>query len=190
MFKAPNIKGPRFRKNFKRVLTRKLFKDFQKNSQYSDLTFEQFRDIIENCSKKMWRVTIDERDGIQLPNGGSVFIGSTKIRVKNNYDISASIAANTPIKHRNYATDGHVAKIYYSPYLSKISGRDRSLWSFKGNREYKRTLSEEYPKDWKKYIMVSGLYTVVNEYKRHKKRHYFKDLHNGKIQNYNEFDIN
>lgn len=191
MFKTPDIKGPRFRKNFKRVLTKTLFNNFKKkHSQYSNLTFDQFYNIVKNCSKKMWNTTINERDGIQLPGGGSVFIGSTKIKVKNNYDIKASIKANAPIKHRNYDSDGYVAKIYYSPHLSKIGGRDRSLWSFKGSRNYKRTLSKEYPKDWKKYIVVAELYTVVNEYNRHKTRQYLMSSQERAVQYYNEFDLN
>jgi len=190
MFRTPNIKGPRFRKYFKRVLTKNLFENFKKqHPEYTDLTFKKFHDVIENCSKKMWKVTLDERDGIELPIGGSVFVGSTKIKVKNNYDIQASIKANAPIKHRNYDTDGYVAKIYYSPYLSKVSGRDRSIWSFKGARPYKRAISKEYPKDWKKHIVVAELYTVVNDFNRHKSRNYLQENQKKATENYNEFDL-
>lgn len=189
-FSAPNIKGPRFRKDCKNILNSDLYDNFIKeHPQHAAITCKQFEECVQKTSKRMWETTIADRDGIELPMGGSIFIGSTKITVKNNYDIQASIKANAPIKHRNYDTDGYVAKIYYSPRLSKISGRDRSLWSFKGHRDFKRTLSKEYPKDWKKYRMVEGLNTIVNNYKRAKTRHYFVASTEQAVKNYNEFDI-
>lgn len=191
MFNAPNITGPRFRKKYKNVLSSELYEKFIKSHpQYSTLTFDKFKDVIEKSSKMMWETTIAERDGIELPIGGSVFIGSVKIKVKNNYDIQASIKANAPVKHRNYETDGYSAKIMYSPYLSRISGRDRSIWSFKGVREYKRTLSAEYAKDWKKYIVPANLYKLVDDYQRHKARNYFENNIKKATEVYNEFDLN
>lgn len=191
MFNAPNIKGPRFRKECKEILNTALYDNFLKSHpQHKDITYDTFCKVIKNSSTKMWKVAVDERDGIELPMGGSVFIGSTKITVKNNYDIQASIKANAPIKHRNYETDGYVAKIYYSPRLAKISGRDRSMWSFKAHRDFKRTLAKEYPKDWKKYRMVESLYAVVDNYKRAKLKQSFLDSTEQAIKNYNEFDLN
>jgi hypothetical protein len=190
MFNAPNIKGPRFRKYFKSVLNRQLYEKFLKDYPKHTVTFQEFTSTINTSLSKMWNVTLKERDGIELPIGGSVFIGSTKIRIKKNYDIQASIKANAPIKHRNHDTDGYVAKIYYSPYLAKISGRDRSLWSFKGARNYKRALSKVYPTDYKKYIVVAELYTIIKEYQRHKARNYFTESTERAVQTYNEFDLN
>jgi len=190
MFKAPDIKGPRFRKDHKTVLTKDLFKRFINNHpEYSNINVDLFKSIIRTCSSKMANVAIKERDGIALPIGGSIFVGSTKIRIKNNYNIQASIKANAPIKHRNYDTDGHVAKIYYSPYLSKIAGRDRSMWSFKGHRDFRRKVSKEYPKNWKKYIMVTGLYKIVKDFNRHKTRNYLQETKNRVEKTYNEFDL-
>lgn len=190
MFRAPNIQGPRFRKNYKRVLTKSLYVKFLlAHPKHSTITFKEFEDTINKGLAKMWQITLEERDGIELPMGGSVFVGSTKIKVKNNYDIQASIKANAPIKHRNYDTDGYVAKIYYSPHLARISGRDRSIWSFKGNRDYKRALSTIYPKNYKKYIVVAELYTIVDEYQRHRSRNYFKETTERAVKTYNEFDI-
>jgi hypothetical protein len=191
MFNAPNIKGPRFRKDYKKVLNRSLYDKFiVAHPEHSNISFEKFESTVSSSLNKMWQVTLDERDGIQLPIGGSLFIGSTKIRVKNNYDIQASIKANLPIKHRNHDTDGYVAKIYYSPYLAKVSGRDRSLWSFKGVREYKRKVSTVYPVNYKKYIVVAELYTVVREYQKHRARNYFTESTERAAQTYNEFDLN
>jgi hypothetical protein len=189
-FSAPNLTGPRFRKDFNTVLNRTLYKSFIKaNPKHAGITYEEFGKVIDTTLTKMWKVTLDERDGIDLPIGGSLFVGSTKIKVKNNYDIQASIRANTPIKHRNYDTDGHVAKIYYSPHLARVSGRDRSIWSFKGARDYKRTLSKVYPGNWKKFIVVAELYTVVNEYQRLRARNYFTESTERAVQTYNEFDL-
>jgi len=191
MFKAPNIKGPRFRKDYKAILTKELYTKFIKShSKYTDLNFTKFKAIISDHSGLMWKAIIDSRDGVEVPIGGTIFIGSTKIRKKNNYDIQASIKANAPIKHRNYNTDGYVAKIYYSPRLSKVGGRDRSIWSFKGYRGFKRTIGKEYPKDWKKYIIVTDLYTVVKNYHRHKYRNIFTERTKRVTETYNEFDLN
>lgn len=191
MFNAPNIKGPRFRKDYKSVLTIELYKKFiESNPQYKDLTYDQFRAIIKTHSKKMWNAAASTRDGVELPSGGTVFVGSTKITKKNNYNIQASIAANRPIKHRNFGTDGYVAKIYYSTNLSKVGGRDRSLWAFKGGREFKRTVSREYPKNWNRYIVVADLYKIVREYKRNSYRNFKAGETEKGPQTYNEFDLN
>lgn len=190
MFNAPNIKGPRFRKGCKNILTKQLYKEFLKEyPQHATMTFDQFKKSIEKNSEKMWKTVIADRDGIELPIGGSVFIGNTKISVKNNYDIQASIKANAPIKHRNYETDGHVAKIYYSPRLSKLFGRDRSLWSFTGYRTFKRTLAKEYPKNWKNYRMVESFREIVNTYKKAKRKEYVMTSIEQSTKNYNEFDL-
>jgi len=189
MFRAPNIKGPRFRKKFHETLNRDFYKEFlQDNPQYSDISYEKFSEIIAHGLTKAWNVTLTERDGIELPIGGSIFVASTKIKVKNNYDIQASIKANAPIKHRNYDTDGHVAKIYYSPHLAKIFGRDRSMWSFKGNRLYKRALSKAYPKNWKKYRMVIGIHGIIKSYHKNRVRNYFKESLKEEVKSYNEFE--
>jgi len=190
-FSAPNIKGPRFRKNTKHILTLDMYKNFIKSHlKYKDLTFDQFTTCVNLCSQKMWKASIDERDGVELPIGGTIFIASAKITKKHNYDIQASIAANTPIKHRNYDTDGYSAKICYSPRLAKISGRDKSIWLFRGVREYKRAISKQYPKNWKKYIMIEDMYNIVKNYKKARSKHYFAESTERAVQTYNEFDLN
>lgn len=190
MFNAPNIKGPRFRKDFTKILTKDLYKRYlDSHPTETSLTFEKFKQIIKVHSRKMWEIAARDRDGIELPIGGSIFIGSTKIRKKNNYDIQASIKANRPIKHRNYDTDGYVAKIYYSPHLSKIGGRDRSIWSFKGVRQFARLVSKEYPKNWTKYRMITDFKKIVSEYKRHSYRHYIVADTERATKTYNEFDL-
>jgi len=189
MFKAPNIKGPRFRKDHKSLLTREVFEKFKKSHPQQDLKFEDFRKVARSCSKKMWKTIINNRDGISLPIGGTIFIGSVKIWKKNNYDIQASIKANKPIKHRNYDTDGYSAKILYSPHLAKISGRDRSIWSFKGHRDFKRTLSKQYSENWKKYILPTNLYKVVKDYHKHRERNYRQASTAAATETYNEFNL-
>lgn len=191
-FKTPDITGPRFRKKFHMILAKRLHLRFiEAHPQHSSVTWEKFRDVIKGHSQKMWETTINERDGIELPIvRGSIFLGSTKIKVKNNYDIQASIKANDFIRHRNYDTDGHVAKIYYSPYLSKIGGRDRSLWSFKGVREYKRSVSKAYAKNWKNYQRVTSLDPIVDEYHRHERRIRLTEKTAYHTKSYNEFDLN
>lgn len=189
MFRAPNIKGPRFRKDFKEVLTRDLYNRFIAANPQHTISFENFKGIIKTHSRKMWEVASTERDGIELPIGGSIFVGSTKIRKKNNYDIKASIAANRPIKHRNHNTDGYVAKIYYSPYLSRIGGRDRTIWKFRGGRSFTRAVAREYPEKWNHYIVVADMYRIVNEYKRLKYKNFRTERTEATVKTYNEFEL-
>jgi len=190
MFKAPDINGPRFRKSTKSILTQEIFEKFKKSHpQHAAITFDNFRKIVRTCSRNMWETAIKERDGISLPIGGTIFIGSVKIWKKNNYDIKASIAANAPIKHRNYNTDGYTAKILYSPHLARVSGRDKSIWSFRGHRDFKRSVAKEYPKDWKKYIVPTSLYKVVEEYHKHRRKNHIKETTIKATQTYNEFDL-
>lgn len=191
MFRAPNIKGKRFRKGYTPVLTKELFEKFIKNHpQHKSLSIEKFTEIITHSSQRMWESIIEERDGLELPSGGSIFLGSTKILAKNNYNIQASIKANTPVKHRNYETDGYVAKIYYTPRLSKIPMRERSIWAFKANRTFRRTVSQTYPLEWKKYIAVVNTFKITKEYNKSKLKQYSEQRAIKETESYNEFDFN
>ena len=188
-FKAPNINGPRFRRKCKSLLTLELFENFKKAHPTHVITYEQFKSIILKCSYKMWNAVINERDGIELPIGGVVFIGSTKIYKRNNYDIIASIKANAPIKHRNYETDGFVGKIYYTRRIAKVSSRDVNMWGFTGHRDFKRAMAKIYPKTWQKFSSLASPHRVNNEYIKNRNKSLSIKRTEKESINYNEFDL-
>lgn len=188
MFKAPNIKGPRFRKVHKPVLTTEMYNKFIKAHPQFSLSFIQFRDIIRTHSSKLWNATIDSREGVELPNGGIMHVASTKITKRANYDIKASIAAGHAITHRNYNTDGYVAKIIYSQRKTRV-GRSGNIWGFRGIRVFKRALSKAYPLDWKKYRVVEDTAWRGKKVNQAKRKDYMIAQTNEALQTYNEFDL-
>lgn len=192
MFKKPDISAPRFRKDSKDVINIAMFKRFKEKYPEHNITYEQFRNVIINHSGKMWMEVVTSRDGIILPESiGHIFLGSTKIVKKKNVNIQASIKANRQVLHRNWSTDGHVGKIYFTSHLIKGSYENgRGLWSFRGHRNFKRTVSREYPKNWQNYVVILGRRKASQTYKRHQARQIMEGRTEKAMSTYNEFDLN
>lgn len=190
MFKKPNLKGPRFRKDEYHVFRKDLFDRFKEKYPQHSITFDKFESTITNHSGKMWKEAIDSRDGILLPEGiGTVFVISTKITRKKNVNIQASVLANREILHRNWNTDGYVAKITFTSFLNRsFNTVDTGLWFFRGHRDFKRSVAKEYPKDWKKYIVSRRMKGAAQIYKDEQIKHFLKKKVEEDLKTYNEFE--
>jgi len=154
-FRAPDLNAPRFRPDYKRTLSQKLFKQFiEKYPEYSHLDYEQFSLIVKTYNQKLWTGALDERDGIELPQSlGHVHIGACEKPFTDRVDYAKSKALGKKVMKRNMETDGKVAKIFYSNSSSRFSFRHKKLWAFHGGREFKRTLSRIFPERWTRYIL-------------------------------------
>lgn len=190
----PNLEAPRFRSKRHNVLDDNFVKRFtEQHPQYKDLPINKFRDIIVSYNEALWKTAVDNRDGVELPEGlGHIFIGSCPSPKRDNIDIPSSLKAGVRLNHRNFESDNYLAKIFYTNFsaYSKYRFRNRQLWKFKGCRLFTRAASEGYRKDWKKYVIVDNLTLVCDLYK--------KKVNNQRIKlnealsiprEYNEFDM-
>jgi|694.fasta_scaffold11368_6 hypothetical protein len=186
-FNKPDVKGPRFRKKVKYLLNDDAHKAFiKKNPKYKDLSNKEFSNIVKKFSTYMWEQVIENRDGIELPEGlGYIFIGRHKIS-RDIVDVTKSIKYGKRILAKNWETDGNISKIIYTNYSPKYKLENREIWGFKGTREFKRSVSRAFKENWEKYVVVDNYRTISNLYTKSilKERR-----ENQSLEDYNEFEI-
>jgi hypothetical protein len=184
---------PRFRQTARSLLNSGVYSEFlKKYPEHSAHTQELFEKIVNTYNGMIQDVIINERDGIELPEGlGYIFVGSCKPTIKENVDISKSKQVGKKIFNRNLGTDGYVCKIFYTNYESKFKFTHRALWKFKGVRQLTRNLSKVYREDWPKYVIVEEymkISTLVRKYQQDERRR--KITKNNQVTDkYKEFDI-
>jgi hypothetical protein len=191
-FQSPDIKAPRFRLTSKSYLNRETFDAFfKKHPEYSSYNMEDVKKIINTFNEMIYKGIIEERDGIELPeNLGNVFIGSCKAPKKQNTDFYKSKVYGTRVINRNLASDGYLAKIFYTNYQNRYKFRNAGLWKLKGCRDFTRLVSSTYKEDWPKYIVIEEYVKISSMLKKHKIKSYAKMKSQEPIpDNYNEFDL-
>lgn len=148
-FVKADVKGPRYRKGYKKISFVKLHKEF--TEKHGQISLESFRNIICSFSKFCCDKVAELRDGIELPEYlGQVQIKSYREKRKL-YDIPTSIKLGKLVTYTNLETDGYNAKIYYSNINCEYKFQNREIWKFVPVREFKKAASEAFLNDWKKY---------------------------------------
>jgi hypothetical protein len=185
--------APRFRPTSLGLMNASVFLEFKnKYPQYKNIPDEKLKEIVYEFNGQMWEAAIDCRDGVELPEGlGNVFIGSCKTPVKINRDHQTSEKLGTTVQNRNLATDGYLAKIFYTNHKTKYRFRNRNLWVFKGDRKFTNTVSSVYKEEWPKYIVVEDYRKISSFFTNLRKKEYIKKLiDTNKVDaSYNEFDL-
>lgn len=191
-FKKPDIKGPRYRPTVTCILNHDLFKRFlEKYPEYKHHKIETFKEIINTFNEELWKSAIEYRDGIELPESlGNIFIGTCWKAKRKNINMSKSIKYNQTITNQNYETDGKLGKIFYTNYNNKYRFRNRVMWMFTGHRNFKRSVAEVYPVEWKKYIAVDPNLRINKLYKRKMAADYMQMQTKRMLEYYDEFDMN
>ena len=191
-FRKPDLNAPRYRAQRQDILNKDFYNLFREtNPKYSHLTDKDIRTIIKEVNGKIWGTVIDERNGIELPEQlGYIFIGSCPAPKKDNPNYHISKQLDKIIQHRNWESDQYLAKIFYTNAASKYRFQFSNLWGLSLVRQFSRKVSEVYPENFNKYI-------VVEDYKRinavFSKKMYGLDMR--KIEKeilktvYNEFDL-
>jgi len=156
-FKKSDLKAPRFREKSVSFSNVKTFNEFiDKYPRYKNMEFKDFKNIISTFNGNLWQSVIDNRDGIELPESlGYIFIGTCDKPNKMNPNYKLSIENDKLINHKNWGSDNFLAKIFYSNYTLKYRFKDRELWKFEPVRQFKRTVSKNYPELYSKYIHIN-----------------------------------
>jgi len=187
----PDVKAPRFRPDVYNVMNKKFFESFrQKYPKYKDLDDRELKRIGKTFNQTMYQAVIDTRDGIQLPEQiGWLFIGSCQQSKKQNIDFAKSKQYGVKVSNNNWATDGKLAKIFFSNFAPKHRIRNREYWTFVACREFKRSVAKAYPENWNMYLAVDSAKQAKVAYAKH----LYKDMKNKEtakaLETYNEFDL-
>ncbi len=192
-FKKPDLNAPRFRPKVYNVLDSKLFKEFKdKYPKYKDIDYKTFKSIIIACNEVYREKVIEYRDGVELPESlGFMFIGSCNVKseARPNVDFAKSRQYGVVVTHKNWQTDGYLGKIFYTNYSVKYKVLDRQIWKFTPCRLFSRTVKDEYPKDWNKYVKVDNNMRISKMYITRKMQHMEGEKNQDALSDYNEFDI-
>lgn len=166
-FKTPDLHAPRYRPNVLEIANTDFFTRFKKEfPEYSNIPNKELKDKIKLINGIIYNTAIIERDGVELPNGlGNIFIGSCKYK-RPNIDYKTSKQYGKLIQHRNWDSDGYLAKIFYTNYEQKYRFKFHQLWGFTAGREFKRDLSKAYALDWCKYIVVDSIMKAALLFRR------------------------
>ncbi len=190
-FKKPDLNALRFRPKKLNLTNEKFYEQFIKdNPKYNHLTVKDFKNIIATFNGKIWETVINERDGIQLPEQlGFIFIGTCP-RKKDNIDFEKSVEHGVKLQNRNWDSDDHIAKIFYTNYETKYRFRNSDLWGFTALRDFKRTLAKVYPQEWKRYVQVDNMVRVSRLFRTQKYKMTKKEEGEQLVELYDEFNLN
>jgi len=167
-FKAPNLKGPRYREKVLGLLNSEFIKEFKdKYPIYSNIDNRKLKNIIISYNTKLWNEVINSREGVELPDSlGYLFIGTCPAAKSVNTNYALSKEYGKVLQNKNWNTDGKIAKIFYTNYSTKYRFKNRELWQFKAVRQFKRGVAKAYPEHWNRYIVMESKKRVADMYKK------------------------
>lgn len=166
-YKKPDLKAPRYRPKKLNLLNVSIYNKFIDENPYLEtICLDKFKEIVKVFNGKIWGSVIENRDGVELPEQlGYIFIGTCP-RKKSNVDFNKSQLYGVKIQNQNWESDQYIAKIFYTSYENKYKFRNHELWGFTGVRDFKRTVGQTYPKEWKKYLMVDNMVRVSRIFRK------------------------
>jgi hypothetical protein len=190
-FKIPDPKAPRFRKERLNILTKNFFKKLKKENQFlKALSDAEIRQIVETYNKCVSQTVIDFRDGVELPEQlGHIFVGTCPPKKSINKDYHASKRYKKLVQHRNFESDNHVAKIFYTTFLNKYRFKNHELWFFTGCREFTRSVSEVFSQKWNMYVKIDPMIKINTMFRSNHKKLSLKRDKDEFLKDYNELEI-
>lgn len=190
-FKKPNLNAPRFRPEVKSILEKKFFEEFKtKHPQYKNILDAEIRKMIKEFNRFIYQKVVNSRDGVQLPESiGWFFIGTCQESKKKNIDFVKSKEYGLKVTNRNWASDGKLAKIFFTNNAPKHKMKNREFWSFIACREFKRCVAKVYPENWNMYTVVEPTKKLKQLYNKAVYKQISLNETKKNLLDYNEFDI-
>lgn len=189
--KSPDRKAPRCRETYKTLLNSDLLKAFKKKyPEYTELSLQDFKEIIMAFNHNIAEGVIENRNGVELPEGlGFIFMGTCQPAKKKNIDYKKSIEFGVEVIYRNWDSDNHLLKIFYTNYSSRYPFKNKEVWVFKAVRQFRVAASHAYRDNWAKYIKVDPDKKVTALFKQNLKKQYGKTLKLIIPEEYDEFKM-
>lgn len=185
-----DLHAPRFRRSTEGTLNADFIKQIKANLPAAkDLTAAEIKEIITTFNGQLWQTAVDKRDGVEIPEQiGHLFIGTCPPK-KKNVDFRATLDYMKVIQHRNWESDQHLAKIFFTTFGTKYRFKNNELWGFIPTRDFKRTVGKTYPKNWKQYVQVDPNMKMSGLYRSLKYQAYRIEQAKEQIVTYNEFEL-
>lgn len=191
-YRKPDLNAPRYREKVFSVLNSKLLEEFkEKYPNYKNVDLNHFKDIVKQFNESVWKEVIENRDGVELPDGiGFIFIASTPAsKHKNNINFKESAKLGVTVHNQNWETDNRLAKIMYSNYHAKYRFAFRDMWSFSAVRQFKRSVAQTFPDNHTRYVQLSDTVRVGDIFSKVVDRKIEARNYTNSIDEYNEFEL-
>lgn len=189
-YRKPDVKGPRYRKTAHNVLNSSFLEEFKnKYPNYRNVDNKKLKSIIDSYNGVLWQMIIDEREGVELPEGlGFLFIGTATAKSENP-DRVKSEESGIALTHMNWQTNNRICKIFYTNYPSKYRFANREVWTFMAVRQFKRSVSKAYVDNWERYIVIDNLKKISHLYRKMNNKFYDERNLDTLLESYDEFKI-
>lgn len=190
-YPKPDLNGPRFRPTRTNILKRSLYDAFiEKYPKYKDIDLATFKTIIRTFNEQLYNGIIENRDGVELPEGlGFIFMGTCPGTKKQNIDIAKSLKYGVITNHQNWDADGNLLKIFYTNHTSKYPLQNKQVWAFKAVKQFRKAASEAYKEDWPKYVVVDATQKISAFFKQMRKKDFILTQGKNIPDDYDEFKM-
>lgn len=189
--KKPNMKGPRYREKWITVATANVIKEFkEKYPEYADLEPAEFKKIVKTFNKVLAQAVVDNRNGIELPEGlGHIFMGCCPRPKGKNINFPVAREKGIAQIHRNSESDNKLLKIFYTNNTSKIPFQNKEVWSFKASTAFRKIASAAFKEDYTKYVVVDPMLKISAIFKRNMLKDYGRNVVSEIPEGYDEFKM-
>lgn len=165
-----------------------MFKD--KYPEYNNLSLKEFKNIVMTYNELLVDAIIDNRDGIELPDGlGFIFMASCPPTKKENVNYKKSFEYGIKTNHKNWDSDNKLLKIFYTNHTTKYPFTNKQVWSFKAVKQFRKKASDQYKRTWAKYIEVNPMAKISTMFDKYRKKDYVRNVKSNIPNNYDEFKL-
>ncbi len=191
-FNKPDLHAPRFRPKRINPLTVNLYKRFKKKyPEHSEITLGMFKKIVRTYNGLLYQGVIDNRDGVELPEGlGFICMATCPRPKKTNPDIQKSIELGKTVNHKNWDSDNNLLKIFYTNHTAKYRFQNCQVWSFKAVKQFRKAASDAYILNWPKYIVAEPGKKISTKFAKIKRKDFLMRLAKDVPDDYDEFEMN
>jgi len=190
-YKKPDLNAPRFRPGRINILKRTLYEAFiKKYPKYKDVDLKTFKSIIRTFNENLYQGIIQNRDGVELPEGlGYIFMGTCPAAKKKNIDREKSLKYGVATSHQNWDSDSNLLKIFYTNQKTKYPLQNKQVWAFKAVKQFRKAASDAYKENWPKYIVVDPTKKISELFAQMRKRDFIRESVKNIPDDYNEFKM-
>ncbi len=155
-YQAPDLKAPRYRLPTKGTLNQKTLQQLkQRVPQVAHLGDDVLKELLLSLNESYWLAVLQNRDGLELPAlTGHLFLAACPGRKADSVDYKSSRELGLRVKHRNWKSDGFLAKIFLTLANPRYVFKFSDLWGFKGCRNFKRAVGQVFPRQWQLYVCI------------------------------------
>lgn len=148
--KAPRFRGSKYRHN---IIDENLWREY-KNLYKSDISFSDYKKVINAISSKIIQFTIEERDGVMLPEhmGKNKLILYTPLKPVVNVDAARNYGIGAT--YMNFNTDGLQGKILWTFKDVRYASPNKKFFGFKAHRNFAKAASNAFKNNSERYTII------------------------------------